>query len=158
MGENNLIKYEGGLVQRVGDAISVTNKLLASRTINNIQLYDIEKYNRECYLLNEIYQFIKENFWYFLDGIVSKERDKKYQKKEISNDILVSIRTKKYEFPEGSYSISLSKTDGTYSHISFSLSKINRDEILTVVCQSIAGKILFDLADTSIGNIVGIKI
>lgn len=28
MEENNLIKYEGGLVQRVGDAISVTNKLL----------------------------------------------------------------------------------------------------------------------------------
>jgi len=29
MEENSLIKYEGGLVQRVGDAISVTNKLLA---------------------------------------------------------------------------------------------------------------------------------
>lgn len=28
MEENKLIKYEGGLVQRVGDAISITNKLL----------------------------------------------------------------------------------------------------------------------------------
>ena len=29
MEENKIIKYEGGLVKRVGNAISVTNKLLA---------------------------------------------------------------------------------------------------------------------------------
>ncbi len=30
MENNELIKYEGGLIKRVGNAISVTNKLLAT--------------------------------------------------------------------------------------------------------------------------------
>ena len=45
MKNNELIKYEGGLIKRVSNAISVTNKLLALSNINEAQAYYVSGIN-----------------------------------------------------------------------------------------------------------------
>lgn len=74
MENHELIKYEVGLIQRVGNLISITSKLLSRNQNYHIQLYDYEKYKHECLLNNEFTEFIKENFWYFLNGIILKSK------------------------------------------------------------------------------------
>lgn len=161
--ENKIIKYEGGVVKRVGVAIEITNKLIKNSQKLWLQLYNPEQNQYDYAAKEELIDFIKVNFWYFLSAIIQKERRKEYHpNNEISKETIQKIRSTKYqyEFPRCSYKSKIAGEefdrlkDTMPYEISMKLDDDLKQEILRLVCPTVAGKILSYFADTSIAHIL----
>ncbi|MCB9318679.1 MAG: Hsp70 family protein [Lewinellaceae bacterium] len=160
---NELTKYQGEIIRRVEIAINITNKLIKANPNQALQLYDPLKNKYNDIAKEELIEFIKVNFWYFLSAIFRKERTKYYYTTtEISKEILDRIRSTKhkFEFPRCSYKDRIEgeafdrMKDTKPYEISMKLDEAFKQSLLDLICPTIAGKILSHFADTSIGHIL----
>lgn len=115
-----------------------------------------------------------KNFWYFLKDIILKVKSNEFYEQSISHHLIPQIEGNilSYEFPRYFYrlrhwgnKLSVEEYDskiknegGSYTEISLPLEYDLKNAIIKSVNQYIAGNILNDIADTSIGQILGIKI
>lgn len=78
MENNELIKHEAGLIKRVGNAISVTNKLLALAELQLIPYRKKDKWGFCTPNKNIVIDCIYDNVEAFSKGIARVEKDGKY--------------------------------------------------------------------------------
>lgn len=165
--ENSLIKYQGTVVKRVGIAIDITNKLIKGRHKQSVQLYNPSTYQRSIAEKEELFTFIKINFWHFLKEIIQKEKSKDYIYCDISEVTLNKIKRNKYRYeyphccsnwcyykPKNQSELSEERHEGFYLQMEEEFKK----EILNCICPTITGKILSLFIDTSIGLALGVAV
>src|SRR5690625_919027 len=166
--ENSIIEYEENTLGSIRMVRSIVEKLTEYRS-SGIIIYDYSKDEYEKMVRREVTEFILINFWYFLNFIIEKERNKNYAaKSEVSPQLLQEIKSNKniYEFSRSSYILRMpgevydknQKDPVSDVNISPKLEESFRDVILKLVCPAIAGKVLVHFDNSSVGTVHRYKV
>jgi len=163
---------------KVGNIISLTNKLLKVSSSKSLQLFDPSEYSHQIKSEQLLISFIKGNFWYFIKQLIDKVNNNDFNHNTIPSKIISLIENDKlnYEYPrcffrrrgtgvknssikeQQDYDDKIIIENKLFTEISTPLDKNLQTEILKSVNQHIAGAVLADIAATSIGILHGIKL
>lgn len=158
---------------KVTNLISFTNKLLNQINGNGIVLYNLSEFNLQRKTEIAIINFFRKNIWLFLPQIITQIKNDKLSFEPYPLDFIMNIEKHdlNYEYPRSFY-----RTRGTGKTIVDSeydrqLKEKNEQYILcsppidkafermafqNITC-FIAGTIITEYADTSIGVVLGLK-
>ncbi len=157
----------------VSNLILLTNKLLNGITGNGMVLYKSSEYNLQRKIELALLNFIRKNIWLFLPQIKIQVKNEKLSPKPYPNDFIIIIQKHdiNYEYPRSFYRKRGVGTTLVGSEVDSKIKEKNKKYILcspqldksfeSMVFQnitfSIAGKIITEYADTSIGAVLGLK-
>lgn len=174
MSKNDILKIskENSLV-KVNSLVTLTNKLLHGINRKGIVLYNLSEYNLQRKTELAFLVFIKKNLWIFLPQIIDQIKNKKLSTNLYPLDFIVNIEKHdlSYEYPRSFYRTRGSGTTLVDSEYDRQLHDKNEQYILcsppmdksfkSMACQNIssyiAGAIISEYAETSIGVVLGLK-
>lgn len=175
--ENQIVPVNSNLsVKKVKRLIALTDKLLRTSDRRDLVLLNTGFYNEQNVIEESIINFISTHFWFFITDIkqfaLEKNLESKVFKTSLHEEILTESK-KPIEFP---YAEHRCRGGGGYGYGIESWSKMSKSEqeeyhnltslideelrrtILSNLTPRIVGNICYKLANTSVGNILGIKI
>jgi hypothetical protein len=160
-------------IQKVKGIIALTEKLISASKGKGIILYNSDFHNEQNEIERLIFNFVLTHFWHFISDIKQKLFKNKVESRIFEPSLyerIIKESRKPIEFPYaehrtrgGGYGIEgwskMSKSErGQYHNRSSLLDNDLRITILDYLSPSIIGNICYQLADTSIGAVLGIKI
>lgn len=175
--KNQIVPVNSNLsVQKVKRLITLTAKLIRTTNSKDLVLLNSAFYKEQNEIEVSIINFISTHFWYFIADIKQITLENNLESKVFKTSLYERVITesrKPIEFPYaehrrrggGGYGYGIegwgkmSKSDQEQYHNLTSL--INEElkrTILSNLTPRIVGNICYQLTDTSVGNILGIKI
>ncbi|MCB9365334.1 MAG: hypothetical protein H6587_12255 [Flavobacteriales bacterium] len=140
---------------------------------NGILLYDYSEYNLQRKIEVAFFKFIRKNIWLFLPQIITKLKNEKLSSNSYPSDFIIIIEKHdlSYEYPrsfyrtrgrgttlvDSEYDIKIKEKHEKYILCSSQLDKSFESLVFQNITCSIAGKIITEYADTSIGVVLGLK-
>lgn len=163
---------KGNALVKANTLFSLTNKLLKAVDRKNIVLYNLAEYNFQRNAELVFIAFIKKNLWSFLNEIIEQTKNEKLSTKPFQPDFLLSIAKHDlfYEYPRSFYRTRgrgtilvdkgydklLKEKNEPYIFCSPPIDvEFKRMTFQNITCY-VAGAILSEYADTSIGVILGV--
>jgi hypothetical protein len=174
MSKNTIVRVsQENSLAKVSNLISLTYKLLYGFNKRGIVLYNLSEYNLQSKTELAIILFIKKNLWLFLPQIIDTIKNKKLSFNSYPSDLNVIIEKNdiNYEYPrsfyrtrgggttlvDSEYDRKIEEKNETYILCSPILDKSFESIVLKNITCSIAGKIITQYSDTSIGVVSGLK-
>ena len=159
---------------KVTNLIKLTNKILDEKKFYGLILFDATRYYKEIEVENALIYFINKNIWYYLNILVYMVINNKFNMKTIDLDLLDIIiqNDLNYEYPRSfyrkrgngmpninkDYDKEIKIKNETYICCSPPIDSNFNKKIIDNINNRILGEILTYYVDTSIGEIIGIKI
>lgn len=174
MSNNEIVKISpNNSLVKVSNLISLTNKLLSEINTKGIVLYNLSEYNLQRKTEIAFISFIKKNIWSFLPQIITQVKNEKLSFKPYPSDFIVIIKKNdlNYEYPRSYYRTRGRGTTLVDSEYDRKIKEKNEKYILcsppidkafesmafqNITC-FIAGTIITEYANTSIGVVLGLK-
>ena len=174
MSNNEIVKINpNNSLVKVSNLISLTNKLLNEINSKGIVLYNLSEYNLQRKTEIAFISFIKKNIWLFLQQIITQVKNEKLSIKPYPFDFIVNIEKNdlNYEYPrsfyrtrgrgttlvDSEYDRKIKEKNEKYILCSPVMDKSFESIVLQNITCSIAGKIITEYSDTSIGVVLGLK-
>ena len=164
MSNNEIVKINpNNSLVKVSNLISLTKKLLDGINKRGIVLYNLSEYNLQRKTELDFIVFIKKNIWLFLPQIIDKIKNKKLSTNPYPLDFIMIIEKHdlNYEYPQSFYLTRKSEkvVDKDYrdSRIKEYIDEPFKNMAFENVTCFIAGTIITEYADTSIGLVLGLK-
>ena len=174
MSNNEIVKISpNNSLVKVSNLISLTNKLLNEINSKGIVLYNLSEYNLQRKTEIAFISFIKKNIWLFLPKIITQVKNEKLSFKPYPSDFIVIIEKNdlNYEYPrsfyrtrgpvttllDSEYDRKIKEKNENYILCSPVMDKSFESIVLQNITCSIAGKIIAEYSDTSIGVVLGLK-
>jgi hypothetical protein len=164
MSNNEIVKINpNNSLVKVSNLISLTKKLLDGINKRGIVLYNLSEYNLQRKTELAFIVFIKKNIWLFLPQIIDKIKNKKLSTNPYPLDFIMIIEKHdlNYEYPQSFYLTRKSEkvVDKDYrdSRIKEYIDEPFKNMAFENVTCFIAGTIITEYADTSIGLVLGLK-
>jgi hypothetical protein len=174
MSKNAIVKIsQENSLAKVSNLISLTNKLLDGINKKGIVLYNLSEYNLERKTELAFIIFIKKNLWLFLPQIITQIKNEKLSSNIYPLDfiIIVNKHDLPYEYPRSfyrtrgtgktlvdrEYDRQLKEKNEQYIVCSPPIDKAFESMAFQNITCFIAGKIITEYADTSIGVVLGLK-
>lgn len=174
MSNNEIVKINpNNSLVKVSNLISLTNKLLNEINSKGIVLYNLSEYNFQRKTEIAIISFIKKNIWLFLPQIITQVKNEKLSFKAYPSDFIVIIEKNdlNYEYPrsfyrtrgrgttlvDSEYDRKIKEKNEKYILCSPLMHKSFESIVLQNITCSIAGKIITEYSNTSIGVVLGLK-
>ncbi len=158
---------------KVSKLISLTNKLINEVNYKGIVLYNLSEYNLQQKTEIAFINFIKKNIWLFLPQIISLVKNEKLSLKPYPSDFIVIIKDNdlNYEYPrsfyrtrgrgttlvDDEYDKKIKEQNDIYILCSPLMDKSFESIVMQNITCSIAGKIITEYSDTSLGLVLGLK-
>jgi hypothetical protein len=174
MSNNEIVKVNSNnSLARVGNLISLTNMLLNEINSKGIVLYNLSEYNLQQKTEIAFICFIKKNIWLFLPQIITLVKNESLSFNPYPSDFNVIIKKNdfNYEYPrsffrkrgsgttlvDSEYDRKIHEKNEMYIFCSPKIDKIFESLVFQNITSSIAGKIITEYADTSVGLVLGLK-
>jgi len=174
MRNNEIVKINpNNSLVKVSNLISLTNKLLNEINSKGIVLYNLSEYNLQRKTEIAFISFIKKNIWLFLPQIITQVKNEKLSFKPYPSEFIVIIEENdlNYEYPrsfyrtrgrgttlvDSEYDRKTKEKNEKYILCSPVMDKSFESIVLLNITCSIAGKIITEYSDTSIGLVLGLK-
>ena len=164
MSKNAIVKIsQENSLAKVSNLISLTNKLLDGINKRGIVLYNLSEYNLQRKTELTFIVFIKKNLWLFLPQIIDKIKNKKLSTNPYPLDFIMIIEKHdlNYEYPQSFYltrkSAKVVDKDYRDSRIKEYIDEPFKNMTFENITCFIAGTIITEYADTSIGLVLGLK-
>lgn len=174
MSNNEIVKIRStNSVVKVSNLISLTKKLLNEINGNGIVLYNLSEFNLQRKTEIVFINFIKKNIWLFLPRIITHIKNDKLSSEPYPLDFIIFIEKHdiNYEYPRSfyrtrgtgktlvnrEYDRQLIEKNEQYNLCSPPLDKAFENMIFENITCFIAGTIITEYADTSIGVVLGLK-
>lgn len=174
MSNNEIVKVNpNNSLVRVSNLISLTNKLLNEINSKEIVLYNLSEYNLQRKTEIAFISFIKKNIWLFLPQIITLVKNASLSFKPYPSDFIVIIEKNdlNYEYPrsfyrrrgsgttlvDSEYDRKIKEKNEKYILCSPPIDKVFESLVFQNITCSIAGKIITEYADTSVGLVLGLK-
>lgn len=171
---NEIVKIsQENSLGKVSSLISLTNKLLNEINSKGIVLYNESDYNTQRKTELAFIIFIKKNIWLFLPQIITQIKNDNLSSKPYPLDFIMDIEKQdlSYEYPRSFYRTRGSGTTLVDNEYDRRLKERNEQYVLcsppmdkafkSMTCANItpyiAGAIITEYADTSIGVVLGLK-
>jgi hypothetical protein len=165
MNKNEVIKknLNNSLVS-ASNLISLTSKLVNDNSRNRIALYNSSDYYLQKKIEIAFLNFVRKNIWLFLPQIINQVKSKDLVLKPYPKDFIIIIEKHdlNYEYPQSFYrtrkKVNLINTDYRVREIKDYIDEPFKKMAFDYINCFIAGKILTEYVDTSIGFVLGLKI
>ena len=164
---------QGNSLAKVTSIISLTNKVLIKINKKEIVLYNESGHYLQRKIELAFLTFIKKNIWLFLPEIIIQIKNGNLSYEPYPLDFIMNIdkHDLNYEYPRSFYRIrgdgktlvcseydrQLKEKNGLYTLCSPPMDKEFESMAFQNITCFIAGKILTEYADTSIGLVLGLK-
>jgi hypothetical protein len=158
---------------KVSNLISMTNKLINEINIKGIVLYNLSEYHLQQKIEIALISFIKKNIWLLLPQIITQVKNDMLSFEPYPSDFIEIIEKNdiNYEYPrsfyrtrgegttlvDSEYDKMFEEKNEKYILCSPVMDKSFESIVLQNVTCSIAGKIITQYSDTSIGVVLGLK-
>jgi hypothetical protein len=175
--ENQIVPVSSNLsVKKVKRLITLTDKIIRTTAKKDLVLFNTAFYNEQNRIEDSIIKFISTHFWFFIADIKQIALQNNVEAKVFKTSLykrLITENQKPIEFP---YAQHRTRGGGGYGYGIEDWSKMSESEqekyhnlkslldenlkntILLNLTPRIIGNICYQLADTSVGMILGIKI
>jgi len=164
MSNNEIVKISpNNSLVKVSNLISLTNKLLNEINTKGIVLYNLSEYNLQRKTEIAFISFIIKNIWLFLPQIINQLKNEKLSFKPYPSDFIVIIENNdlNYEYPQSFYltrnRAKVVDKDYRDSRIKEYIDEPFKNMAFENITCFIAGSIITEYADTSIGLVLGLK-
>lgn len=174
MNRNEIVKIsQENSLAKVSSIISLTNKLLNENNKKEVVLYNESNYNLQRKTELAFLIFINKNIWLFLPQIITQIKNGNLSFEPYPLDFIMNIEKHdlNYEYPrsfyrtrgagktlvDSEYDRQLKEKNGQYILCSPPMDKEFESMAFQNITCFIAGKIITEYADTSIGVVLGLK-
>ena len=164
MSKNAIVKIsQENSLAKVSNLISLTNKLLYGINKRGIVLYNLSEYNLQRKTELAFILFIKKNLWLFLPQIIDTIKNKKLSTNPYPLDFMMIIEKHdlNYEYPQSFYLTRKNAKVIDKDYRDWRIKEYIDEQFKKMAFENItcfiAGKIITEYADTSIGLVLGLK-
>lgn len=163
---------KGNALVKANNLILLTNKLLKGLDRKDIILYDLAEYSFQRNAELAFIAFIKKNIWSFLNEIIEQTKNENLSTKPFQPDFIIGIAKHDlfYEYPRSfyrtrgrgttlvdkAYDKLLKEKNEPYIFCSPPIDEEFKKKAFQNITCYVAGTILTEYADTSIGQILGL--
>lgn len=174
MSKNEIAKIsQDNSLVNVSNLISLTNKLLNEISSKGIVLYNISEYNLQRETEIAFISLINKNIWLFIPEIIEQIKSNKLSSNQYPLDFIKDIKKNDltYEYPRSfyrrrgngtnlvdkEYDKKINESNEKYIWCSPPMDSAFKSMACANITCYIAGAIITEFADTSIGLVLGLK-